>query len=119
MTLWSAIAPNVIVCGFFDTANVRVTLSAAAQFASPPWLAVTLTVPSPVKRKTLPSSVAGPLTAYPTASPELAVAPNVTVSVVHWLPISPNAMLCAAFPMTSVPAALPSHIPSTTVAVTA
>jgi hypothetical protein len=56
------------------TTIVRETGVAAAKLLSPGWVAVTVTVPAPVRLKVLPVSVAGPVTANATGSPEVAVA---------------------------------------------
>ena len=78
------------------TSNVRVTLSAGFQSASPAWLAVTLTIPAPVHVSVVPAIVAGPATAYSTASPLLAVAPSATVAPTVWSAISGNEIDCSA-----------------------
>ena len=102
-----------------DTSNERTTSSAASQFPSPGWLAVTTTSPAPVNVNTFPSNTAGPATAKVTANPLSAAASSATVFVATCAPISAKSMRWVALAMTKVPVELPSHKLSTTVATTA
>ncbi len=60
--VWSAMAGNVMVCVSLVTVKLCVTGGAAAKTKSPAWLAVTLTVPTPMSVSVEPESVAGPVT---------------------------------------------------------
>ncbi len=56
----SSIGLKVMLCGALITENVLVTSVAALNCSLPGWVAVTVTLPVPVKVSTLLSKVAGP-----------------------------------------------------------
>jgi hypothetical protein len=95
-----ASAPNVIVWLAFATVNDWSTGVAALKLLSPPWKALTTTVPAPVMVTVLPLTVAGPDTIWKvTGSPDDAAAVTVNGAlpyvllagapkVIVWLPFA-------------------------------
>ena len=83
--------------------------AAGSQSASPACVATTLTVPAPVKLKSVPPLIVpGPETTEKvTGNPELAVAASPTTLVVHWAPGSGKSTACGIRVIVNVAVATP------------